>query len=71
MHYCNESMPERNFLVTLMDVERNTHVIQVASPCSCDMWDFVSKLSRQELPIEPAFMSVLDMADMVDLRLAG
>lgn len=67
MHNCTE-MPERNYLVMLTDVERRTHVVQVDSPCSCDMWDFVSTL---DLPIEPAFMSVLDMADMVDLRPTG
>lgn len=67
MNDCTE-MPIKNFLVTLMDTEHRTHQVQVDSPCACDMWNYVSKLP---LPITPAFMSVLDMADMVDLRPTG
>jgi hypothetical protein len=57
MHDCTE-MPVRSYLVTLMDAERTPHLIQVDTPCTCDMWDFVRKL---DLPITPAYMSILDM----------
>lgn len=67
MHNCTE-MPVRNYLVSLRDRQRNTHVIQVNSPCACDMADYVSKL---KLPITPVFMAVVDLDDMVEVAALG
>lgn len=58
MHAHND-MPVRTFLVTLMSddlPEPRVHLIQVNSPCACDMWDFVASIP--DLPFTPAFMVV-------------
>ena len=68
MHNCTQ-MPVRKYLVTLCDRQRNAHVIQVDSPCACDMRDYVSKI--EGLPITPAFMSVVDLDDMVEMEPLG
>lgn len=64
MHDCPKG-PARIWVVTLMDTSLphpRVHQIEVHSPCSCDMADFVSTL---DLPLVPAFMSVSERETII------
>lgn len=58
----------RCYLVTLRDVHHNTHQIQVDTPCTCDLWQFVNGLP---LPFSPDFMDVEELVDTVPDRVTS
>jgi hypothetical protein len=55
MMHMHDDLPVRTYRVTLMDAAGSVHQIEVNTPCTCDMFDFVSGL---DLPIVPMFMDI-------------
>jgi hypothetical protein len=60
VHAHDDGMPKKLYVVTLMDIDQVVYKIKVKSPCCCDMWDYIMDL---DLPIIPAFMSILEVVD--------
>lgn len=67
MHDHND-LTVRPYVVTLMDTELRTHQIMVETPCTCDMWKFVSGL---DLPITPSFMAIEEVVDALPDRVTS